>query len=258
MTPVFNHSWVSSPFLRHQTANYWGDLYRDSMILKKILRVYTKQEVNCLRSFFQIIVVYCEFCSFGHIFDHMVEIGTTRNDGICSDYLPIKSYGKFEVNWVTIFHSMWRPKTNNSSPLQNKPDNWHAIARPPALIEVLPQTLHWCMHYHVYWTALERHSAVFVFPWHMHLSWVINTSRPRQNGRLFPDDILKCILLKENISISIGSDLPALVKIMAWRRPGDKPLSEPMMVNLLTHISVTWRDCHFSFLKQRVFYFEST
>ena len=29
------------------------------------------------------------------------------------------------------------------------------------------------------------------------------------------------------------------VVIMAWRRPGDKPLSEPMMVNLLTHICVT-------------------
>ena len=26
---------------------------------------------------------------------------------------------------------------------------------------------------------------------------------------------------------------------MAWRRPGDKPLSEPMMVKLLTHICVT-------------------
>ena len=26
---------------------------------------------------------------------------------------------------------------------------------------------------------------------------------------------------------------------MAWRQPGDKPLSEPMMVNLLTHICVT-------------------
>ena len=25
---------------------------------------------------------------------------------------------------------------------------------------------------------------------------------------------------------------------MAWRRPGDKPLSEPMVVSLLTHISV--------------------
>ena len=26
---------------------------------------------------------------------------------------------------------------------------------------------------------------------------------------------------------------------MVWRRPGDKPLSEPMMVSLLTHICVT-------------------
>ena len=33
--------------------------------------------------------------------------------------------------------------------------------------------------------------------------------------------------------------MPALVQIMAWRRPGDKPLSEPMMVSLPTHICVT-------------------
>ena len=32
---------------------------------------------------------------------------------------------------------------------------------------------------------------------------------------------------------------PLLVQIMAWRRPGDKPLSEPVMVSLLTHICVT-------------------
>ena len=30
--------------------------------------------------------------------------------------------------------------------------------------------------------------------------------------------------------------ISALVQIMAWRRPGDKPLSETMMVRLLTHI----------------------
>ena len=30
---------------------------------------------------------------------------------------------------------------------------------------------------------------------------------------------------------------------MAWHQPGDKPLSEPMMVNLLTHICVTWPQC---------------
>ena len=33
--------------------------------------------------------------------------------------------------------------------------------------------------------------------------------------------------------------IPALVQIMAWRRLGDKPLSEPMMDCLPTHICVT-------------------
>ena len=32
---------------------------------------------------------------------------------------------------------------------------------------------------------------------------------------------------------------PALVQILVWCRPGNKPLSEPMMVSLLTHICVT-------------------
>ena len=35
------------------------------------------------------------------------------------------------------------------------------------------------------------------------------------------------------------NNTPALVQIMAWCRPGDKPLSEPMMNILLTHICVT-------------------
>ena len=79
---------------------------------------------------------------------------------------------------------------------------------------------------------------------------IINTLRPRQNGRHFPDDILKCIFLNENAWISIKislkfvlkgpiSNIPALVQIMAWRRTGGKPLSEPMLVSLLTHICVT-------------------
>ena len=33
--------------------------------------------------------------------------------------------------------------------------------------------------------------------------------------------------------------IPSLVQIMAWRRPGDKPLSETMMVSLLMHICGT-------------------
>ena len=40
--------------------------------------------------------------------------------------------------------------------------------------------------------------------------------------------------------------IPALVQIMVWRWPGDKPLSEPMMVSLPTYICVTqpqWVKC---------------
>ena len=78
----------------------------------------------------------------------------------------------------------------------------------------------------------------------------INTLRPRHNGRHFADDIFKRIFLNEDILILIkislkfvpkGSinNIAALVQIMAWRRPGDKPLSEAMMVNLPTHICIT-------------------
>ena len=78
----------------------------------------------------------------------------------------------------------------------------------------------------------------------------INILRPIQNGRHFPDDIFKCIFLNENVWISIKislkfvpkgpiNNIPALVQIMARCRPGDKPLSEPVMVSLLTHICVT-------------------
>ena len=77
-----------------------------------------------------------------------------------------------------------------------------------------------------------------------------NTLRPTQNGCHFADDILKLIFLNGNvwIAIEIGlnfvpkgpiNNIPALVQIMAWCRPGDKSLSEPMMVSLLTDICVT-------------------
>ena len=35
------------------------------------------------------------------------------------------------------------------------------------------------------------------------------------------------------------NNIPALLQIMSWRRQGDKPLSETMMVSLLMHICVT-------------------
>ena len=60
----------------------------------------------------------------------------------------------------------------------------------------------------------------------------------------------QCILLNENVWISLTillncvpkvrmNNTPALVQILTWRRSGDKPLSEPMMMSLLMHICVT-------------------
>ena len=84
----------------------------------------------------------------------------------------------------------------------------------------------------------------------MLLSFVSCVSSPKQNGRHFADDMFECIFLNENVWIPIEISLkfvpngsinnnPALFQIMAWRRPGDKPLFEPMMESLLTHICVT-------------------
>ena len=80
--------------------------------------------------------------------------------------------------------------------------------------------------------------------------YCINTLRPRQNERHFADDMFKCIFLNENAWIPMEISLkfvpkgpinkiPALFQIMAWRRPGDKPLSETMLVSLLAHKCVT-------------------
>ena len=77
-----------------------------------------------------------------------------------------------------------------------------------------------------------------------------NSLRPRENGRHFADDVFKRIFLNENVLISIEislkfvpkgqmNNIPALAHITAWRRPGDKPLSEPRKVSLPTHICVT-------------------
>ena len=96
-----------------------------------------------------------------------------------------------------------------------------------------------------YWLQIDT------FDCKINIWQIINTLRPRQNGRHLPDDIFKWIFLNENVWISIDipltfvprgpvNNIPTLVQVMAWRRPGDKPLSEP------THICVTrpqWVNC---------------
>ena len=93
--------------------------------------------------------------------------------------------------------------------------------------------------------STNKHASAFTFC----VLISFNTLRPRQDGRHFADDIFKCIFLNENVWIPIKislkfvpngpiNNIPAMVQIMAWRRPGDKPLSEPMVVSIATHICV--------------------
>ena len=85
---------------------------------------------------------------------------------------------------------------------------------------------------------------------HVAVATMVNTLRPKRNEQHFADDIFKRFFFNENVWISIKislkfvpkgpiNNIPALVQVMAWRRSGDKPLSEPMMVSLPTHICVT-------------------
>ena len=72
---------------------------------------------------------------------------------------------------------------------------------------------------------------------HINLTVIL---RPRQYGWYFADNIFKCIFFNENCCVLIKMSLkyickgpidnnPSLVQIMAWRRTGDKPLSEAMI-----------------------------
>ena len=67
-----------------------------------------------------------------------------------------------------------------------------------------------------------------------------NTLGPRQNGQHLADDTLNCVfneiiwiaitITLKNVPICPINNSPALNQIMAWRRPGDKPLFKQMLV----------------------------
>ena len=83
-----------------------------------------------------------------------------------------------------------------------------------------------------------------------HKSVRFNTLRPRKMADISQTTFSNVFSSMNNVWIPIQislmfvpygpvNNIPALVRIMAWRRPGDKPLSEPMMSRLPTHICVT-------------------
>ena len=79
-------------------------------------------------------------------------------------------------------------------------------------------------------------------------SVIINILRPRHNGHRFPDNILKWIFVNGNVWISIKinlkivasipiNNIPALVQIMAWRRPDAMLLSDQTIIYIRWYVS---------------------
>ena len=85
--------------------------------------------------------------------------------------------------------------------------------------------------------------------WHCNAFAPLYKLRPRQNFRFLQMIFSNAfswlnmyefrLQFKLNLFRRLIKNIPALVKIMAWRRPGGKPLFWPMLVSLLTHICVT-------------------
>ena len=102
---------------------------------------------------------------------------------------------------------------------------------PPTLLVVIDNAGAYTRHMHLsHWgrdkIAISRTKFSNAFSWMKYMNFVY--------------DFAEVCWLGSN------NNIPALVQIIAWRCPGDMPLSEPMIVTLLTHICVTrpqWVKC---------------
>ena len=108
------------------------------------------------------------------------------------------------------------------------------------------------MHVTFVWNGVRCHYIMFQYDEISNKCWtvMINTLRLRPNWHHLSDAIFKCIFLNENVWIPIKislkfvpqgpvNNIPVVVQIMAWRRSGNKPLSEPMLVSLPMHLCLT-------------------
>ena len=129
---------------------------------------------------------------------------------------------------------------------------WFMVVKLYRMAVIMKIQLHTCLKVLLDWkySAVKQVNNYFNVT-HTVWNFGVNTLRPRQCGHHFLDNIFKCIFLNENLWISIKislkfvskckiKNIPALVKMLYLHQPGDKPLSEPMMVRSVTHICITW------------------
>ena len=158
---------------------------------------------------------------------HQLWISTESRFSWFRELIPCDSYFVYMVNRHTIYAELLLMKATGTDYVIDEQENQKQFD-PYAIAPTIMQ----CCRYPAGLVNQDDFS--------------INTLGPKQNGCHFADDIF----VNENVWIPIRislkfvpkgpiNNIPALVQIMAWRREGDKPLSEPTMVSLSTHICVT-------------------
>ena len=105
----------------------------------------------------------------------------------------------------------------------------------------------WVKHIKIYTGIIFDKNVIGILPRYTYhdetaINHGLNSSPPGQNGHHFAGNSSRYIFVNEKFCVLTKISLKfvpkgpidyksALVQIMAWRRPGDKPLSEPMMVS---------------------------
>ena len=157
-----------------------------------------------------------------------------------------------ELSWVLFMHksSVEHIKSDKWCLVEYRdhsvyaPSQWKTALHCNAVSHWLGAHTEWSLEYKSAKCRIGLSHTVRVSNRHRMQTQGINTLRQRQNGRHFPDDIFKCIFLNENVWISLKislkfafevwiNNITALVQIIASCRPGNKPLSELMMISLL-------------------------
>ena len=104
-------------------------------------------------------------------------------------------------------------------------------------------------HFDTIWYHLRVchyfHNHVVILLIVTYLPCIINTLRSRQMDAISKTTFSNALSWMKMFQFGLKfvpkgpiNNIPAMVQIMAWRRPGDKPLYEPMVLSLPTHICV--------------------
>ena len=135
----------------------------------------------------------------------------------CMDLTLVIGNNYWKISW-------WYDDGKITVPIPQAPISWNTEAWPSMVT-------------HGSWpTCVFKVICKFCFKNRFVIWFKFKTLRPRQNGHFFPGKIFKFIFLIENgwifIKISLKfvpiNNILALIQVMAYRRLGNKPLSEPM------------------------------